>query len=739
MSGPADLLRAIGGMLRVRVAHYRGSKRIAEAAVPFADSIRIALNEKSWRLSGTLETSESHIQRLDLAVTFEGIHSPPFAFGFEIELGDWSLENLVVLPAAAYRGNRFVAKPLEYPCILIDPEDFRPDVPNTISEVPRLELGEGPSRIQLRSGDLSTPAIGIYFPARQMGLWVLTAQGTELGPNGIEIEESSDRRRAWLRFMAPGVREDTRYGGGPKWVPSEDRGGRLKSGETGHLSVWIDRFPAESTAAFFDRFLALRKLPSMPGPESFELPWSAAWERLERKYNAVNWDEERGYYACGDRQSRYAQWQIGWVGGMISSHALMAEGAPRSKERAARNMDFAATTGQAPSGLYWSVGIDGEMFSDMVDMDWGEDWHLVRRSGDALYFMLRQIALREREQPAPASWRESCRRCADALLQIWRRNGQFGQFVSEIDGTIRVGGTASGAIVPAALALAAQAFEHPPFLDAAREAARHLNREFLERGFTSGGPGEAAQCPDSESAFALLESMMTLHDVTGEAEWRELAGAAAAHAATWVMSYDFAFPPASSFGRLGMRTAGSVWANAQNKHSAPGICTLSGVALFKLFRATGKPVYLELLRDIARGITQYLSRKDRPVFNMPEGYMCERVNTSDWESPYIPPGEGFHGGCWCEVSAMLTWVEVPGLYVQTDTGFVLALDHVEVIRSEVSEHGLIVSIRNPTKFDLSLKPFVERASDCSNPLPPDFLAGVPARSIGAGQTVEFRF
>jgi len=30
-----------------------------------------------------------------------------------------------------------------------------------------------------------------------------------------------------------------------------------------------------------------------------------------------------------------------------------------------------------------------------------------------------------------------------------------------------------------------------------------------------------------------------------------------------------------------MRSLGSVWANAQNKHSAPGICTLSPVSFFK--------------------------------------------------------------------------------------------------------------------------------------------------------------
>lgn len=731
------LLNPIAGRLRSRVCVYRGAKRVAEAALPTEGEARIELNGKTWRLVSEESPIGSDGVRLELGARFAGSKSPPTAFGFEIELEEWGTDAYVAMPAAVYAGNRFVAKPLEYPCILVDPEDFRPDVPNTISEVPRLEIGDGPSRIQLLAGDMSTPAIGIYFPRAQQGLWLLSTQRTGLGETGFEIEESDDRSRAWIRLMSPGVREGERYGGGQRWSPSEDRGARLAVGEEHRLAVWLHVFPAHSVSELYARFLELRKEPNADPGGRQEIPFSAAWELLERKYNTVNWEERWGYYACGDRQSRYAHWQIGWVGGIISSHALLAAGGEESRERAMRNLDYVAHEGQAPSGLYWSVGIDGELFSDMVDMSWGDDWHLVRRSGDALYYILRQIKLAGGS--AKPSWIESCRKCADAFVRMWDRFGQFGQFVSEIDGDIRVGGTASGAIVPAGMALAAQQFSNPEYQRVAAESARFLVREFLNRGFTSGGPGEAAQCPDSESAFGLLESLVFLAETDSDPEWTEYARRAADQCASWVMSYDFRFPETSTLGRLDMRTTGSVWANVQNKHSAPGVCTHSGMSLFRLFRKTGDRRYLELFRDLAHGVPQYLSRSDRPVFGMPPGWMCERVNTSDWEAPYMPPGEGFHGGCWCEISCMLTWAEAPGLYVQPDSGLVCAIDHVDVVSSLREGGKLIVEMRNPTKFEARIKVFSELSHQTSQSLPLDFMAGAPTRSIRPGETVRMEF
>ena len=277
------------------------------------------------------------------------------------------------------------------------------------------------------------------------------------------------------------------------------------------------------------------------------------------------------------------------------------------------------------------------------------------------------------------------------------------------------------------------------------ESGGFLHEHFVEKGISMGGPGEALQCPDSESAFHLLESFVVLYEITGDREWIGWARDMAHQCATWCVSYDFAFPADAPFGGLGMRTTGTVWANAQNKQSAPGICTLSGDALFRLYRATGDRFYLELLREIAHNLPEYLSRLDRPiqiendpVRVSPAGWNNERVNTSDWEGKdHI--GRIFDGTCWCETSLMLTCAEVPGLYVQPDAGFVCAFDHIDAEVIERNEENLIVRVSNPTSFGGTVKICSENASEMVRPLEAGALRECRRVTLAPGQCRDLSF
>ena len=65
---------------------------------------------------------------------------------------------------------------------------------------------------------------------------------------------------------------------------------------------------------------------------------------------------------------------------------------------------------------------------------------------------------------------------------------------------------------------------------------------------------------------------------------------------------------------------------------------------------------------------QCVSKPEQPIYDwdhahgdpegrLPDGYICERVNTSDWEMrPYI--GGVFNVSCWCETSVALTFAEL---------------------------------------------------------------------------------
>jgi hypothetical protein len=309
-------------------------------------------------------------------------------------------------------------------------------------------------------------------------------------------------------------------------------------------------------------------------------------------------------------------------------------------------------------------------------------------------------------------------------------------FVAQDTGKIRSGDTTSGAIIPAAFSEASLALGEPEWVARAGRAADALVALFERQGFTNGGPGEAAQAPDSESAFALLESLVLLGEATGDPVRWSQAERAAAHAATWVMPYDYIFPAASTLGRAGIRTSGSVWANAQNKHSAPGICTLSGQSLLRLYRQTGQPIYLDLLKSIARGVTQYLSRPDRVLFDLPPGGSCERVNTCDWEAPRTPIGEGFAVDCWSSISALLTACEIPGVYVDTPRRRAVAFDHV---RLDVDWHRSELHVHNPTTFAAEVSILVERTLPAPADWSPLTVVSAPRVQLapGASATVPF--
>ena len=92
---------------------------------------------------------------------------------------------------------------------------------------------------------------------------------------------------------------------------------------------------------------------------------------------------------------------------------------------------------------------------------------------------------------------------------------------------------------------------------------------------------------------------------------------------------------------------------------------------------------------------------------MEPGWIDERVEMSDWLEPV---GEVGNGSTWAEVSALLTFLEVPGIYFQTDTGLLRVLDHVTVTVGE-TQADYSLELRNDTDFPAAVKLFYERSTD----------------------------
>jgi hypothetical protein len=654
----------------------------------------------------------------------------------ECVIDNWSVENYVLMPSAAYNGNRFESRRIAYSPKLLDPRDIGPENPTIITDVPRLNIHDGPSCIDDRSGAMSTPSIGFYAPVLARGFWLLTPQCCSRGDYGYRIAENRERNQAVISISAPVVRELYKYKITDNQYPSDDRAPDWQSGDSETIESQIYLFDCESIQGLFDYWNQIRN-NVIPRPEPVaSWPFSSTFKIQEKKFNAQNWVEPDGYYSVGMREMFLQDWQIGWTGGMITTYPLLFDGDQTTRERVIRNFDFLFPAGISSSGFFYDCGeskADGfHWYGGDIRKPHTANWHLVRKSGDGIYYILKQFWLMEQLGLAvKPHWKQGLEGVVNAFVNLWKNYGQLGNYVDSQSGEICVGGSTSGGIVPAALAYAAAYFEEPLYRKAAEEIGTYYYHQYVKKGLTNGGVGDAMQNPDSESAYGLLESFAVLYEQTQNPQWLQRAEEMAHQFFSWVVGYNYAFPGTCTLGKLGIKTVGAVFANTQNKHGAPGICTHSGVALLRLFRATEKMEYLTTLRDIVRFIPQLLSHPKRPVAQMPEGWLTERVSTTDWMEGL---GEIMQGSTWAETALMLTTVEIPAIYVVPDEDLVVALDAVEASLKAKSEQEVILECHNPSSEVVRMKILCERKKKMKEPLMENYLFNMPEVILVPGET-----
>lgn len=689
------------------------------------------------------------------------------------------LSDYIFAPAALYNGNRFYSVERAYAPMYTEEDLAACAKGPVITDVPRLAL-DGTGKAQLNTGDLTTPCAGFYSERCKQGFLLFWRQQNEAGNFGLTVSE--DLKAGMLRFAvsAPCVREETKYAMCTTKAPSDDRGVDLHPGNTLTFDFEEFQFPCNSKTEFLNTFFKYRTRQSLPYTLPHDVPWSYAFDLLEAKYNTNNWVADGEFYksseATGDSISR--QWQTGWVGGAMNTLPGLCLGNSESVEKSRKTLDFVFDKVQHPSGFLYGVYCDGRPYGDCFTDEHKANITMSRKNADAMYFIAKQLlCLRKRGEAVPEKWSAGLRKLADAFIAFYDENHDLAQFVDMDTMEPFAPGTASAAIAPAGLALCSQFFAKQKYLDYACEIAQKYYDEYVREGFTNGGPGEILACPDSESAFGMLESLMALYSCTGDEKWVAQAVDTASLCASWCVSYDYAYEKDTQWAQRGIATTGAVWASVQNKHAAPGICTLSGASLFRLFRATGDIRYLELCREISHNITQFISTPENPmycsyvwteknvhlqkaltrayvkglkavhdsgkfgarmtdkiyniVYNYP-GRMGERCNLSDWEGK-ANVGELPGGSCWCEVSTMLTYFELPAVYINPDTGFVFAMDHVHA----TCENGS-VTLENPTNHDAVYRVFAESKEQRRDPLPETFMLDFQSVYVPAHQRVTIK-
>ncbi len=744
-------------MKYLSIVQWKNQKITSEIRLPFAET----QNANGITVQITEQAHKDACKNIKAAVT---VHKPfkNAAVRLVWKETNWNTENYVFAPAALYNGNRFQSVKKDYPPMLSAAEANRYYGETVVTDVPRLsETGTGCA--QLSVGDLSFPCFGFFDPKQKTGFLLFFKQQNEAGNFGVTVSEYAENHTAEFMLSAPCMRMPYKYSMCTTKVASDDKGVDFRPGDTVTFEAVEYHFACADAADFLKQYWIYREMQTLPRSHPHGVPWHYAFHIIEEKYNQRNWVEDVGFYTSSEAKSGICrQWQTGWVGGAINTLPALVLGNAESKEKSRRTLDFVFSKLQHKSGFLYGIFCDGRLYGDDTDAE-NEDIVLIRKNTDALYYIAKQLLfLRSCGDSVPPLWHDGLLRLADAFISFYAQNGELGQFIDLHSRKPFTGGSASGGLAGAGLALCSVYFENPIYLQTAQSIAEQYYKNFIAKGFSTGGPGEILSCPDSESAFALLESYVVLYRIQNNPKWLKYAEDTAALCASWCVGYDYHYKADTQFAERGVATTGAVWASVQNKHAAPGICTMSGESLLHLYRATGNAAYLELLKDIAHNITQFVSTPENPMrasyvwhnkpahrqkiwtrefskivrtlysqngffkkalsstYSMlynPIGRINERVNLSDWEGTNNV-GEVPAGSCWCEVSAMLTYLELPAVYIQPDREFCFALDHIECKWEGETEKSITVELYNPTPYHAEYRIFIEsEANDI--PLPID--------------------
>ena len=235
--------------VRMPLAADSGSRELGDGLC----RVRVHSREKGGAVYGEAE--------------FTFLRPTAFASAVAVELAaeEWSRENFVFMPGAVYGGNRFSCQKLAYPPYAVIPEEEAVTAGPVVTDIPRLSK-EGDGQIQLRSGDMTTPAVGYYDPRAREGVLLYSRHLVHGDYTGVEIWERGDR--AELAVTAPAVREEKKYffgdlpdGSGfyPTMdMPSDDTGRWFFAGDKVTLPFCVYRFCAEDLGGFFAGFHRMR-------------------------------------------------------------------------------------------------------------------------------------------------------------------------------------------------------------------------------------------------------------------------------------------------------------------------------------------------------------------------------------------------------------------------------------------------------------------------------------------------
>ncbi len=722
-----NLLRPLNGSLRVLGCRYDDAL-LVEAGVIGKNGMKTATGTWEYNLKTSQAKGEKGVLDLNFMFKHAGGDIASAGVAIAFDFASWSPDNYLLIPASVYNGNRNRIVNRAYATGFDKDDYYRKDLSMTTVPLPQLSPDPGAlSRLEINTSYATTPAICFYDKDKKRGFILLTEQGMEKNGKiidyGLAVEESADRKTATLIVSAPGVPEKK-----PEFIgfsKSPYRGVEWKQGDELKLRCRLYTFEAENIPALLEKFINVRKAVTGENSPRNLIPFSEVFRLMTQDIDKRFYRSEVTEYYCPEN----ATWiSFGWIGGLMNTFPMLVMGDEMHRNRVASTFDFAIPRAQAATGYFYStLGEDGKVFG----RDGSKETPtviLTRQNADVLFWMVKQfMLLKAQGHPVSPEWEKDIRRQADAFIATWKENGQWGNFIDIKTGEIAVYNTSGGVMAIGGLTLASVYYNHPAYLEVAKDAAKYYyNEYFVKLGMTTGACGDILQNADSETAVAFMTSLMALYEITGQKEWLEKSRQLANLCATWTVSYDYRLPANTPLAKLGAKLTGAVWASTQNKHGAPGFCCSSGDPLFKIYRATGDERYARLMYDVVHAHAEGIQ---------PNGQITERLTYCDADSK----GDRLDGGKtgWNELNGALMAVELPGIYVRTDIDRMFVFDHVTAKVLKRDKSGVTLEIKNPTAFDASVSILIENKEQAGKPLGYTSFLNWPKVNVKAGESITY--
>jgi hypothetical protein len=618
-----------------------------------------------------------------------------FEHSLKPEMPPSTEQTYVLMPGLLYDGNRLADPSICDSFRCSDMPDHDPNGP----PVPRRQLPQltATQNFQVDTPvlTLSTPVAAFYDKRSGRTLTVVTEPTTELDMSGFSCVMRPDDYR--ISIMAPCYREKHYTTG--RFNPEVPRGATVRKGDSFSISAIYNAAVYSDIPSLYVAIEPLRQVVLKPFVRTKKLPISAAAALVEANFNTRQWCVEQFYINAMEPDYDMASsgcaglthgWQLltGWTAGAITGYALLKMGNDLSQKRARAMLDLIARTGISPSGLFWSNYANGKWDPVVNNLP---VYLNLRMPADAAYYYQKSLKLERTRGIEHPDWEKAVISNLDAFARLWNLHQEFGHKVDRNTLEVVETGSAAGALCIGGLALGSYLPNGHEYMRIATVAADAFYQRFVRAGWIAGGPLDIPITADSESVTGLLESYVTMFEVTHDAKYLKYATDTAHQLATWVVSYNAPFPAGTMGDKFGIQTVGGLLANTQNHHVMPSFATNSGSLLLRLYKYTGDVGFLRLLEDVVTCLLQFVCTGKEGYQRMKPGMVTEQINMSDelgkrgdvWEI----------SASWSETNVLLSNGELPSVYVDHKRHTIGVFDQID---AQADWKSRTLRLSNPT-------------------------------------------